>query len=78
MALTDVAIARIRAMIQSGELPPGTRLPPEHQLSVQMGISRSGIREAVKVLEAARVLDVRRPKPPSPSGRLAQPAAPDR
>jgi GntR family transcriptional repressor for pyruvate dehydrogenase complex len=60
MALTDEAIARIRAMIQSGELPPGSRLPPEHQLSIQMGISRSGIREAVKVLEAARVLDVRR------------------
>jgi GntR family transcriptional repressor for pyruvate dehydrogenase complex len=60
MALTDEAIAQIRTMIQSGELPPGTRLPPEHQLSAQLGISRSGIREAVKVLVAARVLDVRR------------------
>lgn len=60
MALTDEAIARIRAMIQSGELPPGSRLPPENQLATQMGISRSGIREAVKVLESARVLDVRR------------------
>jgi GntR family transcriptional repressor for pyruvate dehydrogenase complex len=47
-------------MIQSGELPPGARLPPEHQLATQMGISRSGVREAVKVLESARVLDVRR------------------
>src|SRR3954453_2072723 len=47
-------------MIQSGELPPGARLPTEPQLSIQMGISRSGVREAVKVLEAARVLDVRR------------------
>jgi GntR family transcriptional repressor for pyruvate dehydrogenase complex len=60
MALTDEAIDRIRAMIQTGELLPGTRLPPEHQLAAQMGISRSGIREAVKVLESARVLDVRR------------------
>jgi GntR family transcriptional repressor for pyruvate dehydrogenase complex len=60
MALTDEAIARIRAMIQSGELPPGARLPPEHQLAAQLGISRSGIREAVKVLASARVLDVRR------------------
>ena len=60
MALTDAAIAQIRTMIQSGELPPGARLPPEHQLSAQLGISRSGIREAVKVLVAARVLDVRR------------------
>ncbi|WP_238005964.1 FadR/GntR family transcriptional regulator [Dactylosporangium sp. AC04546] len=60
MALTDDAIAKIRGMIQSGALPPGARLPTEQQLSVQMGISRSGVREAVKVLEAARVLDVRR------------------
>jgi GntR family transcriptional repressor for pyruvate dehydrogenase complex len=60
MALTDEAISRIRNMIQSGELYPGSRLPPEHQLAATLGISRSGIREAVKVLESARVLDVRR------------------
>lgn len=60
MALTDEAIAKIRAMIQSGELPPGSRLPPEPQLSAQFGLSRSGVREAVKALELARVLQVRR------------------
>jgi GntR family transcriptional repressor for pyruvate dehydrogenase complex len=60
MALTDEAITTLRNMIQSGELPPGSRLPPENQLATQMGLSRSGVREAVKVLESARVLDVRR------------------
>jgi GntR family transcriptional repressor for pyruvate dehydrogenase complex len=60
VALTDEAIATIRRLIQSGELPPGSRLPPEPQLAAQMGLSRSGVREAVKVLESARVLDVRR------------------
>jgi GntR family transcriptional repressor for pyruvate dehydrogenase complex len=60
VALTDEAITKLRSMIQSGELPPGARLPPENQLAAQMGISRSGVREAVKVLESARVLDVRR------------------
>jgi GntR family transcriptional regulator, transcriptional repressor for pyruvate dehydrogenase complex len=60
MALTDEAITKLRSMIQSGDLPPGARLPPENQLAAQMGISRSGVREAVKVLESARVLDVRR------------------
>jgi GntR family transcriptional repressor for pyruvate dehydrogenase complex len=60
MALTDEAITKLRGMIQSGDLAPGDRLPPENQLAVQMGISRSGVREAVKVLEAARVLEVRR------------------
>ena len=60
MALTDEAITKLRNMIQSGELPPGSRLPSESQLAMQLGLSRSGIREAVKVLESARVLDVRR------------------
>jgi GntR family transcriptional regulator, transcriptional repressor for pyruvate dehydrogenase complex len=60
VALTDEAIAKLRNMIQSGELPPGARLPPEAQLATQIGLSRSGVREAVKVLESARVLDVRR------------------
>ena len=60
MALTDEAITKLRNMIQSGELPPGSRLPSENQLAQQMGLSRSGVREAVKVLESARVLDVRR------------------
>src|SRR4051812_31894185 len=60
VALTDQAITWLRASIQAGELPPGSRLPTEAQLSAEMGISRSGVREAVKVLEAARVLDVRR------------------
>jgi GntR family transcriptional regulator, transcriptional repressor for pyruvate dehydrogenase complex len=60
VALTDEAIAKIRGLIQSGALPPGSRLPPEPQLATQMGLSRSGVREAVKVLESARVLDVRR------------------
>jgi GntR family transcriptional regulator, transcriptional repressor for pyruvate dehydrogenase complex len=60
VALTDEAIAKLRSMIQAGELPPGSRLPPEQQLAAQMGMSRSGVREAVKVLESARVLDVRR------------------
>src|SRR3954452_12633795 len=60
VALTDDAIATLRNMIQTGELPPGARLPPEAQLAAQMGLSRSGVREAVKVLEATRVLDVRR------------------
>jgi GntR family transcriptional repressor for pyruvate dehydrogenase complex len=60
MALTDEAITKLRGMIQSGELVPGARLPPENQLAAQMGISRSGVREAVKVLESARVLEVRR------------------
>ncbi|WIM92841.1 FadR/GntR family transcriptional regulator [Actinoplanes oblitus] len=60
MALTDEAILKIRDLIQSDQLAPGSRLPPEQQLSAQLGLSRSSLREAVKALELARVVDVRR------------------
>jgi GntR family transcriptional regulator, transcriptional repressor for pyruvate dehydrogenase complex len=60
MAVTDEAILRIKAMLMSGELRPGDRLPPEKELGDKLGLSRSSLREAVKALELIRVLDVRR------------------
>jgi len=57
--VTDRAIASIQELIRNGDLPPGSRLPPESELAVQLGVGRSSIREAVKALELARVLDVR-------------------
>ncbi|MFI7063757.1 FadR/GntR family transcriptional regulator [Kribbella sp. NPDC050124] len=60
MALTDVAIEKIKAMILDGRLKPGDRLPREADLAEQLGISRSPLREAVSVLSMLRILDVRR------------------
>lgn len=60
MAVTDEAILKIKDMIVSGALHPGDRLPPEKELSEELGLSRSSLREAVKALEVIRVLDVRR------------------
>jgi GntR family transcriptional regulator, transcriptional repressor for pyruvate dehydrogenase complex len=59
MALTDEAIERIRELIRSGELPPGSRLPAEQKLAEQLGLSRNSMREAVKALQLVRVLDAR-------------------
>jgi GntR family transcriptional repressor for pyruvate dehydrogenase complex len=59
VAVTDQAILRIKAMLMSGELKPGDRLPPEKELGDKLGLSRSSLREAVKALELIRVLDVR-------------------
>jgi GntR family transcriptional regulator, transcriptional repressor for pyruvate dehydrogenase complex len=59
LSVTDRAIASIQELIRSGALPPGSRLPPEHELAAQLGTGRSSIREAVKALELIRVLDVR-------------------
>ncbi|MFE0458817.1 FadR/GntR family transcriptional regulator [Kitasatospora sp. NPDC058965] len=60
MSLTDRAIARIRQLIRDGELAPGSKLPPEQQLAASLGLSRNLMREAVKALVVARVLEIRR------------------
>jgi GntR family transcriptional regulator, transcriptional repressor for pyruvate dehydrogenase complex len=60
MSQTDKAMTRLREMIQSGELPPGAQLPPEQELASELGVGRNIMREAVRALVAARVLEVRR------------------
>jgi GntR family transcriptional repressor for pyruvate dehydrogenase complex len=60
MSLTDKAMTRLRELIQSGELSPGSKLPPEQQLAADLGVGRNIMREAVSALVAARVLEVRR------------------
>ena len=58
-SVTDEAIAKIRDMIVSGRWRPGERLPREADLAVQLGLSRSSLREAVRALSLVRVLEVR-------------------
>lgn len=58
--LTEAAIEQVRMLITSGQLVPGQRLPPEAELAESLGTGRSTVREAVRALVAARVLDVRR------------------
>jgi DNA-binding FadR family transcriptional regulator len=59
MAVTDEAIEKIKAMIVSGELRPGDRLPREPDLAERLGLSRSSLREAVRALSLVHILDVR-------------------
>ncbi|MGK4579040.1 FadR/GntR family transcriptional regulator [Kitasatospora sp. HPMI-4] len=59
MAVTDEAIEKIKAMILSGALKPGDRLPKEPDLAAELGLSRNSLREAVKALSLLNVLDVR-------------------
>jgi GntR family transcriptional repressor for pyruvate dehydrogenase complex len=56
LAVTDDAIARIKEMIIIGLLAPGSRLPREEDLALQLGLSRSSLREAVRALTAMRIL----------------------
>jgi GntR family transcriptional regulator, transcriptional repressor for pyruvate dehydrogenase complex len=59
MAVTDEAIEKIKAMIVSGALKPGDRLPKEAGLAAELGLSRNSLREAVRALALINVLDVR-------------------
>jgi GntR family transcriptional regulator, transcriptional repressor for pyruvate dehydrogenase complex len=56
---TEQAVGAIMNMLTSAELGPGDRLPPERDLALRLGVSRSTIREAIRGLEMMRVLQVR-------------------
>lgn len=45
--------------IRSSAFPPGAALPAERVLAQQLGVSRGSVREAIRVLEHAGVVDVR-------------------
>ena len=50
---------RMLDLFTSGEVAPGTRLPPERQLSATLGVGRSAVREALAALEILGIVDVR-------------------
>jgi len=56
--VTDNAAKRLQEMILSGELAAGQRLPSQHDLSRQLGISRASLREAVSILETLGFLSI--------------------
>jgi len=60
VAVTDEAIEKIKAMITSGALRAGDRLPKEADLAADLGLSRNSLREAVRALALVNILDVRR------------------
>ncbi len=49
----------VRDEIASGRLKPGSKLPVENEIAETLGVSRTPVREAVKILEAVGILDVR-------------------
>lgn len=49
--LHEEVVSRVRHMLIEGEIPPGSRVP-ERDLCVTLGISRTPLREALKVLAA--------------------------
>lgn len=57
--LVDEVIQNLRQKISSGSFAVGAKLPSEPALMEQFGVGRSTVREAVRVLAHAGLLDVR-------------------
>src|SRR5689334_5710607 len=58
--LTDQTVLAIQDAIRLGKFPPGSQLPPEMELLQMMGISRTTLREALRILEEQRFIRKRR------------------
>lgn len=52
-------VLSIRRLVESGQLLPGDRLPPERELAHQFGVSRTALREALHTLAAQGMVEFR-------------------
>jgi GntR family transcriptional repressor for pyruvate dehydrogenase complex len=57
--VAERVVDELRAYIERNGLQPGTKLPPERVFLEQLGVSRSSLREAVRVLSTLGLVDVR-------------------
>ncbi|MDF2235686.1 FCD domain-containing protein [Albimonas sp. CAU 1670] len=56
---SDVLADRLRDLIVAGRFLPGEALPPERELAAESGLSRSSVREALRLLETEGLLTTR-------------------
>jgi len=56
---SDVLADELRERILSGEYPEGTPLPPERELVVQTRMSRTTVREALRILEVQGLIRIK-------------------
>ncbi|MFI6322737.1 FadR/GntR family transcriptional regulator [Nonomuraea sp. NPDC050556] len=66
-------VEQIEEAVERGDLRPGERLPSERELMVQFSVSRSTVREALRVLQARGLV---RSRPGDPNGAEVQPFTP--
>ena len=57
--ISTAIVEQVKEAIRRGELGPGDRLPPERDLTEQLGVSRVSVRDALRVLEAHGLVEVR-------------------
>jgi len=57
--LTHTLVAGLKEIISSGELQPGSKLPPERELAKRFGVNRASIRQALKALDVMGIVHQR-------------------
>lgn len=57
--MSEAIVEQIRTLIRSNRLRPGDRLPSERELCERLGVSRVTVREALRVLEAGGLVEIR-------------------
>ena len=57
--LPEQVADKLREMIIQEELKTGSKLPAEAELMTRFGVSRSTVREAVKILQTEHIVDIR-------------------
>jgi GntR family transcriptional repressor for pyruvate dehydrogenase complex len=57
--VTARLLSELKLMMATGEVTPGTRLPPERELAKRFGVNRGSLRQVLKVLEIMGVLTQR-------------------
>jgi DNA-binding FadR family transcriptional regulator len=58
-ALPEQIVRQLVALVRSGELQPGDRLPAERALADSLGVGRPTLREALRALQLLGLLDIR-------------------
>jgi len=56
----ELVLAQLRRSIHLGHFGAGDKLPPERELAKLLGVSRTTVREAVRVLEGEGLVEIRR------------------
>lgn len=57
--VSQVIVDQIKVLLRDGKLKPGDRLPSERDLCQRFGVSRVTVREALRVLEAGGLVEIR-------------------
>jgi len=59
VSLYNRIVDEFKSALAEGKLRPGERLPPEREMCLQLGVSRTSLREAMKILAGKGIVSIR-------------------